>query len=85
MWSYVLYGSSSGSNDIVEIAKQYIGNVGGQPFWSWYGFINRIADNKVYPIEGNISVDMCKQNVYNVGSSVILGYGTPNYQNWRNN
>lgn len=34
--------SSVGSNDIVEIAKQYIGNVGEQPFWFWYGFSNRV-------------------------------------------
>ena len=42
MWTYMLSGSSGGSNDIVEVAKQYIGNVGGQPFWSWYGFNNRV-------------------------------------------
>lgn len=42
MWSYILYGSSAGSNDIVEVAKQYIGNIGGQPFWSWYGFSSRV-------------------------------------------
>ncbi len=42
MWSYMLYGSSAGSNDIVEVARQYIGNVGGQPFWSWYGFSSRV-------------------------------------------
>ena len=42
MWSYMLAGATGGSNDIVEVAKQYIGNVGGQPFWSWYGFSNRV-------------------------------------------
>lgn len=42
MWSYMLYESSAGSNDIVEVARQYIGNVGGQPFWSWYGFSSRV-------------------------------------------
>lgn len=42
MWSYMLYGSSAGSNDIVEVAKQYIGNIDGQPFWSWYGFSSRV-------------------------------------------
>ena len=45
------------------------------------GIVDRVEDNKVYTIEGNTSRDMCKQNVYNVGSSVILGYGTPDYQN----
>ncbi len=42
MWSYVLYGSSTGSNDIVEVARQYIGNIGGKPFWSWYGYSSRV-------------------------------------------
>ncbi len=42
MWAYMLYESSAGSNDIVEVARQYIGNVGGQPFWSWYGFSSRV-------------------------------------------
>ena len=27
-----------GSNDIVEVALSQVGNVGGEPYWSWYGF-----------------------------------------------
>lgn len=42
MWSYVLYGSSTGSNQIVTVALSQVGNVGGQPYWSWYGFENRV-------------------------------------------
>ena len=42
--------------------------------------VARVENNKVYTIEGNTSGDMCKQNVYDIGSSVILGYGTPAYQ-----
>ena len=42
MWSNVLYGSSAGSTDIVQVAFSQIGNVGGQPFWSWYGFDSRV-------------------------------------------
>lgn len=42
MWSSVIYGSSNGSTDIVEVALAQVGNVGGQPYWSWYGFKNRI-------------------------------------------
>ena len=45
------------------------------------GIVDKVEDNKVYTIEGNTSGDMCKPNVYNIGSSVILGYGTPAYQN----
>lgn len=41
MWSSVIYGSSIGSNDIVQVAISQIGNVGGQPYWSWYGFKSR--------------------------------------------
>ena len=32
-----------GSNDIVEVALAQVGNVGGQPYWSWYGFPYRVA------------------------------------------
>lgn len=35
--------SGSGSNDIVTVALSQLGNVGGQPYWSWYGFNSRIA------------------------------------------
>ena len=42
MWSNVLYGSSVGSNDIVQVASSQIGNVGGEPYWSWYGFSSRV-------------------------------------------
>lgn len=42
MWSNVLYGSFAGSNDIVQVAFSQIGNVGGQPYWSWYGFSSRV-------------------------------------------
>lgn len=27
---------------IVEVARSQIGNVGGQPYWSWYGFHSRV-------------------------------------------
>ena len=27
---------------IVDIAKRQVGNVGGQPYWSWYGFNSRV-------------------------------------------
>lgn len=42
MWTSVIYGSSVGSNDIVAVATTQIGNVGGQPYWSWYGFNSRV-------------------------------------------
>ena len=32
-----------GSDDIVQVALSQVGNVGGQPYWSWYGFSYRVA------------------------------------------
>lgn len=42
MWSAVLYGIYSGDDAIVTVALSQIGNVGGQPYWSWYGFESRV-------------------------------------------
>ena len=41
MWSQVIYGTS-GNSDIVSVAKSQIGNIGGEPYWSWYGFNSRV-------------------------------------------
>lgn len=42
LWSAVLYGIYSGDNAIVKAALSQVGNVGGQPYWSWYGFNSRV-------------------------------------------
>lgn len=42
MWSSVLYGISVADGEIVTIALSQVGNVGGQPYWSWYGFNSRV-------------------------------------------
>ena len=42
MWSSVIYGTSVGNVDIVQIALTQVGNVGGQPYWTWYGFNSRV-------------------------------------------
>lgn len=42
LWSSVIYGTSIGNSNIVDVAISQIGNVGGQPYWSWYGFNNRV-------------------------------------------
>ena len=37
LWSALLHGvSSSGDSDIVAVAQSQLGNVGGEPYWSWY-------------------------------------------------
>lgn len=42
LWSNVLYGAFAGNTDIVQVAFSQIGNVGGEPFWSWYGYESRV-------------------------------------------
>ena len=42
MWSAVLYGIYTEDGQIVSVALSQIGNVGGQPYWSWYGFDSRV-------------------------------------------
>ena len=36
-------GTRSGNPQLVELAKGQVGNVGGAPYWSWYGFDSRVA------------------------------------------
>ena len=42
MWSSVIYGTPVGSPDMVQIALSQVGNVGGEPYWRWYGFKERV-------------------------------------------
>ena len=42
---YYPYGrafTSGGNQAIVEVALTQLGNEGGQPYWSWYGFVGRV-------------------------------------------
>lgn len=42
MWLAVLYGVYGSDDMIVQVALSQIGNVGGEPYWSWYGFNSRV-------------------------------------------
>ena len=42
LWSSVLYGIHSTDEQIVSVALSQVGNVGGEPYWSWYGFERRV-------------------------------------------
>lgn len=151
---YYPYGrafTAGGNQVIVEVALTQLGNEGGAPYWSWYGFDSRVEwcacfvswcadqcgyiesgvipkfsacvdgvswfrssgqwqdrnyepqagdiiffdwdgdgtsdhvgivekceNGVVYTVEGN-SGDACRGRQYSVGSSSILGYGTPAY------
>lgn len=35
-------GTRPGNPELVELAKSQVGNVGGYPYWSWYGFNSRV-------------------------------------------
>ncbi len=39
----ILSVSGVGSNGIVAVALSQVGNVGGEPYWSWYGFSSRVS------------------------------------------
>lgn len=43
LWNTALYGITASDTAIVDVARAQIGNVGGQPYWSWYGFNARVA------------------------------------------
>ena len=42
MWNQLLYGIGDGDGEIVTVALSQLGNVGGEPYWSWYGFGSRV-------------------------------------------
>lgn len=42
LWSTVLYGIGYSDDQIVTVALSQIGNYGGEPYWSWYGFGSRV-------------------------------------------
>ena len=42
LWSAALYGIRASDDQIVTVALSQVGNVGGQPYWSWYGFGGRV-------------------------------------------
>ncbi len=41
-WDDVLHGIDS-NDQIVEVAASQIGNINGDPYWSWYGFTSRVS------------------------------------------
>ena len=43
LWSAVLYGIHAPDEQIVAVAESQLGNIGGEPYWRWYGFDSRVA------------------------------------------
>jgi hypothetical protein len=43
LWNALLFGITSiGDGSMIEIADMQIGNVGGEVYWRWYGFSDRV-------------------------------------------
>ena len=42
IWAAVLYGIRYSDDQLVTVALSQVGNVGGEPYWSWYGFGSRV-------------------------------------------
>ena len=42
LWNELLYGIAGGNGDLVAVALSQVGQVGGEPYWSWYGFNSRV-------------------------------------------
>ena len=42
LWTSLLYGITSTDGQIVAVALSQVGNIGGEPYWSWYGFGSRV-------------------------------------------
>ena len=42
LWAAVLYGIGTSDDAIVAVALSQVGNIGGEPYWSWYGFSSRV-------------------------------------------
>ena len=39
---HLVNGTRPGNPAVVDLAKSQVGNVGGAPYWSWYGFNSRV-------------------------------------------
>lgn len=76
MWSGVLYGYKSGGEDIVSVALSQLGNKGGEPYWSWYGFGSRVEWCCCF-------VSWCANECGYIDAGVIPKYaGTSTGVNW---
>ncbi|MCI8526393.1 MAG: CHAP domain-containing protein [Oscillospiraceae bacterium] len=42
LWTALLSGLGDGDGEIVAVALSQLGNRGGEPYWSWYGFTSRV-------------------------------------------
>lgn len=76
LWSQVLYGIAGADDQIVSVAFSQIGNVGGDPYWSWYGFNSRVEWCACF-------VSWCANECGYIDAGVVPKYaGCVNGVNW---
>ena len=76
VWNTVLYGIGIGDDGIVAVALSQVGNVGGQPYWSWYGYSFRVAWCAIF-------VSWCAEQCGYLDTGVIPRFeGVPTGQQW---
>lgn len=76
LWAAVLYGIGYSDDQIVTVALSQVGNVGGDPYWSWYGFNSRVEWCACF-------VSWCANECGYIDSGVIPKYaGCVNGVNW---
>lgn len=76
LWSQVLYGIGYSDDQIVTVALSQVGNVGGQPYWSWYGFNSRVEWCACF-------VSWCANECGYIDAGVVPKYaGCVNGVNW---
>lgn len=72
----MLYGITGTDDQIVTVALSQIGNMGGEPYWSWYGFNSRVEWCACF-------VSWCANECGYIDAGVIPKYaGCVNGVNW---
>lgn len=73
LWVSVIYGTKLGESSMVEIALGQVGQVGGEPYWSWYGFNYRIEWCAVFVSWVANELNYIENNVIPKFAGVVLG------------
>ena len=75
-YGLLLYGIYGADDQIVAVALSQLGNVGGEPYWSWYGFGSRVEWCACF-------VSWCADQCGYIETGVIPKYaGCVNGVNW---
>ena len=78
LWNELLYGVAlgGGNGDLVTVTQSQVGNVGGTPYWSWYGFSSRVEWWAIF-------VSWCAEQCGLIDSGAVLNFsGCGTGVNW---